>query len=84
MLEMLGAAINVNMSLVTLGQNEVMKKLAGWAALLATPTLITSWYGMNFRHMPELDQPWAYPAMIVLTLSLMGGVYYILKRARWL
>ena len=84
MREMLGAAINVNMSLVTLGQNEVMKKLAGWAALLATPTLITSWYGMNFRHMPELDQPWAYPAMIVLTLSLMGGVFYILKRARWL
>jgi magnesium transporter len=84
MREMLGAAINVNMTLVSLGQNEVMKKLAGWAALLATPTLITSWYGMNFRHMPELDQPWAYPAMIVLTLSLMGGVFYVLKRARWL
>ncbi len=84
MREMLGAAINVNMSLVTLGQNEVMKKLAGWAALLATPTLVTSWYGMNFHHMPELDKPWAYPAMIGLTLSLMGGVYYYLKRARWL
>jgi magnesium transporter len=84
MREMLGAAINVNMSLVTLGQNEVMKKLAGWAAMLATPTLVTSWYGMNFRHMPELDKPWAYPAMIVLTAALMGGVYWILKRARWL
>ncbi len=83
MREMLGAAINVNMSLVTLGQNEVMKKLAGWAALLATPTLITSWYGMNFHHMPELDKPWAYPAMIALTGSVMGGVYWFLKRARW-
>ncbi len=84
MREMLGAAINVNMSLVTLGQNEVMKKLAGWAALLATPTLLTSWFGMNFRHMPELEQPWAYPAMIGLTVSLMGGVFWALKRARWL
>ncbi len=84
MREMLGAAINVNMSLVTLGQNEVMKKLAGWAAMLATPTLVTSWYGMNFHHMPELDKPWAYPAMIVLTVSLMGGVFWILKRSRWL
>ena len=84
MREMLGAAINVNMTLVSLGQNEVMKKLAGWAALLATPTLVTSWYGMNFHHMPELDKPWAYPAMIVLTLSLMGGVFFVLRRSRWL
>jgi magnesium transporter len=60
MREMLGAAISVNLSLVTFGQNEVMKKLAGWAAMLAAPTLITSWYGMNFQHMPELDKPWAY------------------------
>ena len=55
MREMLGAAINVNLSLVTFGQNEVMKKLAGWAAMLAAPTLLTSWYGMNFTHMPELE-----------------------------
>ena len=43
-----------------------MKKLAGWAALLAAPTLLTSWYGMNFHHMPELDKPWAYPAIIAV------------------
>lgn len=84
MREMLGAAINVNLSLVTFGQNEVMKKLAGWAAMLAAPTLITSWYGMNFHHMPELDKPWAYPGMIVVTVSLVGGIYFALKRARWL
>ncbi|NII11455.1 magnesium/cobalt transporter CorA [Oleiagrimonas sp. C23AA] len=84
MREMLGAAINVNLSLVTFGQNEVMKKLAGWAAMLAAPTLITSWYGMNFHHMPELDKGWAYPSMIVITVSLVGGIYIALKRARWL
>jgi magnesium transporter len=84
MREMLTAAINVNLSLVTFGQNEVMKKLAGWAAMLAAPTLITSWYGMNFTHMPELDKPWAYPAIIGLVATLVAGIYAVLKRARWL
>ncbi len=84
MREMLTAAINVNLSLVSLRQNEVMKKLAGWAAMLAAPTLLTSWYGMNFQHMPELSQPWAYPAIIVVMGCIVGGIYAALKRARWL
>ena len=84
MREMLAAAINVNLSLVTFGQNEVMKKLAGWAAMLAAPTLITSWYGMNFTHMPELEKPWAYPAIIGVVACLVGAIYAALKRAKWL
>jgi magnesium transporter len=84
MREMLTAAINVNLSLVTFGQNEVMKKLAGWAAMLAAPTLLTSWYGMNFTHMPELSQPWAYPAIIVAMLCVVGGIFLLLKRSKWL
>ena len=84
MREMLTAAINVNLSLVTFGQNEVMKKLAGWAAMLAAPTLLTSWYGMNFQHMPELSGRWAYPAIIVVMACIVGGIYTALKRARWL
>jgi Mg2+ and Co2+ transporter CorA len=84
MREMLSAAISVNLSLVSFGQNEVMKKLAGWAAMLAAPTLLTSWYGMNFQHMPELGRPWAYPAIIVVMACIVGGIYIGLKRARWL
>ncbi len=84
MREMLAAAINVNLSLVTFGQNEVMKKLAGWAAMLAAPTLLTSWYGMNFTHMPELAQPWAYPAVIAVVVIVVGGLFIGLKRAKWL
>ncbi|MEO9080231.1 MAG: magnesium/cobalt transporter CorA [Rhodanobacter sp.] len=83
MREMLNAAISVNLSLVSFGQNEVMKKLAGWAAMLAAPTLLTSWYGMNFQHMPELSQPWAYPAMITVMVVVVGGIYVGLKRAKW-
>lgn len=84
MREMLTAAINVNLSLVSLRQNEVMKKLAGWAAMLAAPTLLTSWYGMNFSNMPELDKPWAYPAVILIMACIVGGIFIALKRARWL
>lgn len=84
LLEMLCAAMNVSVSLVTLEQNEVVKRLVGWAALLAVPTLLTGWFGMNFHHMPELDLPWAYLALIVFTLGLCGGLYDWLKRSRWL
>ena len=84
MREMLTAAINVNLSLVTFGQNEVMKKLAGWAAMLAAPTLITSWYGMNFQHMPELAESWSYPVIIGVVACVVGGIYLALKRAKWL
>lgn len=84
MREMLAAAISVNLSLVSFGQNEVMKKLAGWAAMLAAPTLLTSWYGMNFTHMPELSRPWAYPAVILVMGCIVGGIFIGLKRAKWL
>ena len=51
---MLTTAIQVNLALVTVGQNEVVKRLAGWGAILAIPTVVFSMYGMNFRFMPEL------------------------------
>ncbi|WP_312320731.1 magnesium and cobalt transport protein CorA [Stenotrophomonas sp.] len=82
--EMLGTALSVNLSLVTLAQGETVKRLGAWAALLAAPTLITSWYGMNFTHMPELDKPWAYPAMIIGVGAVCVGLYRLFKRARWL
>jgi len=84
MREMLSAAISINAAVVGASQNEVVKRLAGWAALLAAPTLMTSWYGMNFHQMPELDKPWGYPAMIALTVSICGGLFLLLRRARWL
>jgi hypothetical protein len=47
--EMLSAALEVHLALITVGQNEVVKRLASWAAILAVPTMIASFYGMNFR-----------------------------------
>ena len=82
--EMLTTALSVNLSLVTLAQGEIVKRLGAWAALLAAPTLVTSWYGMNFAHMPELAPRWAYPALILGVASVCLVLYRLFKRARWL
>jgi magnesium transporter len=82
--EMLTAAVNVNLALVTVAQGEVVKRLAGWAALLAAPTLIASWYGMNFAHMPELQGRWSYAVLIGVVGLVVIGLYAYLKKVRWL
>jgi magnesium transporter len=84
MREMLTAAMSVNLSLVTINQGEVVKKLAGWAALLAAPTLITSWYGMNFRYMPELNGRYDYYALMVVMVIVCVLLYRYLKKVQWL
>jgi magnesium transporter len=82
--EMLTAAVSVNLSLVTVRQGETVKRLGAWAALLAAPTLITSWYGMNFKYMPELEGQWSY-GILVGVIALTCVVLYVgFKRAKWL
>ena len=82
--ETLTAAMTVNLSLATIAQGEVVKRLAGWAALLAAPTLIASWYGMNFAHMPELQGRWSYAILVAGVVAITGGLYAYLKKVRWL
>lgn len=82
--ETAGAAMSVNLSLVNYAQGEVVKKLAGWAGLLAVPTLVASWYGMNFEHMPELARPYAYPILIGVVAVACIVLYRYLKKVRWL
>ncbi len=82
--EMLTTAIQVNLALVTVGQNEVVKRLAGWGAILAIPTVVFSMYGMNFRHMPELAGRFAYPLVVGGTLLACTLLYRRLVRAGWI
>ena len=82
--DMISTALSVNLSVVTLSQGETVKRLGAWAALLAAPTLITSWYGMNFTRMPELDSPYAYPLLGAAVLLVCVGLYRLFKRADWL
>jgi magnesium transporter len=82
--EMLTAAVSVNLSLVTVRQGEVVKRLGAWAALLAAPTLIASWYGMNFTHMPELAGRYSYWILIGAMVVVCGVLYTMFKRSKWL
>ncbi|MES2858785.1 MAG: magnesium and cobalt transport protein CorA [Pseudomonadota bacterium] len=82
--EMVSAAMSVNLSLVTVAQGEIVKKLAGWAGLLAAPTLIASWYGMNFKHMPELQGRYSYAVLISAVALFCVLLYRYLRKVRWL
>ncbi|MBS0569972.1 MAG: magnesium and cobalt transport protein CorA [Proteobacteria bacterium] len=84
MREMLTAAMDVNFALVGIAQNDTFKRIAGWGLLLTAPMMIASWYGMNFRDMPELGAAYAYPAAFGGTLALCVVLYVWLKKARWL
>jgi magnesium transporter len=82
--EMLRVAMDVNLALVSVGQNEIVKRLASWAAILAIPTMIASFYGMNFEFMPELKWHLGYPAAMMVMLLGCLWLYRRLKRAKWL
>lgn len=82
--EMLMTAMQVNLALVTVRQNEVVKQFSGWGAIFLLPTVIFSLYGMNFRYMPELQWTYGYPAVLGGTGLACLYLYYRLKRARWI
>ena len=82
--ELLTTAFEANLSLISVGQNESMKKLAAWAAIIAVPTLIAGVYGMNFQHMPELGWMLGYPAAMAAMLGTCVGLYVHFKRSGWL
>jgi magnesium transporter len=82
--DLLNSALEANLLLASIQQNDVTKKLAGWAAILAVPTAIAGIYGMNFEHMPELRQPIAYPLVLAAIAGLCGWLYLRFKQAGWL
>jgi magnesium transporter len=82
--DMLTTAIQVNLSLIALNDSAVTKKLAAWAAIIAVPTMIAGIYGMNFEHMPELNWKWAYPAVLMVMVSIDIYLYWRFKKTRWL
>lgn len=82
--DMLGTAIQVNLSLIALNEGAVTKKLAGYAALIGVPTMIAGIYGMNFKHMPELTWGWGYPACLASMILIDVFLYWKFKRIKWL
>ncbi len=82
--DMVITAISVNLSMITIGENETVKRLAAYAALVAVPTMIAGVYGMNFEHMPELKWMWGYPFSVGLMAAIDGYLFYRFRKAKWL
>jgi magnesium transporter len=80
----IGTAMAVNLSMVTIEENEVTKRLAAWAGIFAIATMFAGIWGMNFRYMPELDWRWGYPAAIGLIVGSCSYVWWRFRKAGWL
>jgi magnesium transporter len=77
-------AIQVTLALITIGESEVTKRLASYAALVAVPTMIAGIYGMNFQHMPELSWAFGYPVVVGLMAVIDIYLFIRFRKAGWL
>ncbi|MCG2585998.1 magnesium/cobalt transporter CorA [Massilia sp. TS11] len=80
----IGTAIQVNLSMVAIAENEVNKRLAAWAAIFAIFTAFAGIWGMNFEYMPELKWHFGYPAALAVMFGICGYLYYRFRKAKWL
>ena len=82
--ETIVTAIQVNLSMVTIEQSDIAKRLTGWAAIFAVATTIVGIWGMNFEQMPELKWTYGYPFALALIGGVCGVLYYRFRKAKWL
>lgn len=82
--DVLAGMLENHLTLITNRLNEVMKVLTVIATIFIPLTFVTGIYGMNFRHMPELDWPWAYPAVLAAMTALGVGLFLYFRRRKWL
>ena len=82
--ETVNTATSVNLSLISLQENETTKRLAAYAALVAVPTLIAGLYGMNFEQMPELRWGLGYPVTVGVMVAIDVYLFFRFRRAGWL
>ena len=81
--DMENSATQTNLSLIALSESEVTKKLAGWGAILMVPSIVGTIYGMNFKHIPELD--WTYGYAFALGLMVVGSccLWAYFRKIKW-
>lgn len=82
--EMLSVAMDTYMAMVNMGQNEVVRKLAAWAGILAVPTAVAGIYGMNFDIMPELHYEYSYFVVLGVILTTCVILYRQFRKSGWL
>jgi magnesium transporter len=84
MRDLLSSSLQANLAQVGVRQNEDVRKISAWVAIIAVPTAIAGIYGMNFDHMPELRWELGYPAVLLAMLAICTFLYRYFKRSGWL
>ncbi|MGB6209318.1 magnesium/cobalt transporter CorA [Mycobacterium sp.] len=82
--DMLTSLVQAALARVGMQQNDDMRKMAAWAAILAVPTMVAAIYGMNFKFMPELSWPWGYPGVVALMTGACLVLYFRFRHRNWL
>jgi magnesium transporter len=82
--DLVSGMLAANLAQVSVHQNEDMRRISAWVAILAVPTMIAGIYGMNFEHMPELTGKFGYPAVLAVMLTACAVLFRVFKRSGWL
>lgn len=82
--ELLNGALEANLTQVSVRQNEDMRKISAWVAILAVPTMIAGIYGMNFEEMPELGTRYGYYVVLAVIVAACVALHRVFKRSGWL
>ncbi|MGE5636186.1 MAG: magnesium/cobalt transporter CorA [Nocardioidaceae bacterium] len=82
--DLLTSILEANLTQVSVRQNEDVRRISAWVAIIAVPTMIAGIYGMNFEHMPELRSSFGYPAALAMMLVACTLLYRFFKRSGWL
>jgi magnesium transporter len=81
---LLDSILQAHLARVSTAQNEGMRKVSAWVAIVAIPTMVCGIYGMNFDHMPELNWPVSYPLVVTVIAGTCVGMYRAFRRNGWL
>jgi magnesium transporter len=82
--DLLAGSLQANLAQVGVRQNEDMRRISAWVAIIAVPTAIAGIYGMNFDDMPELRWNLGYPAVLLVMATICLVLYRYFKRSGWL
>ena len=82
--DLLHGVLEANLAQVSVRQNEDMRKISAWVAIIAVPTMLAGIYGMNFEHMPELRWTFGYPLVLAVMVVACGSLYRYFKKVGWL
>jgi magnesium transporter len=76
--------LGANLAQISVRQNDDMRRISAWVAIVAVPTMVAGIYGMNFQHMPELGTRYGYFVVLGLMLVACVVLYRVFKRTGWL